>query len=192
MPFRKKFPAMKYYLGCSISQLPPPLSCLQCYLCDCNQRLQIRAGFCYPTSSEWDFRYWCSGWDFRCWCSALGFPGIVLQPKILLQDEDWAQVSWEFLLDLFWTEFNLVPQKWKIYFTSCYEKSLKWVFYAMFWWMWTCGNWWCVKRHLMLCLWWRSPDFNLMVGRAEPKSFHLFIWDESCKAPNPDFSSVCI
>lgn len=114
MPFRKKFPAMKYYLSCSISQLPPPLSCLQCYLCDCNQRLQIRAGFCHPTSSEWDFRYWCSGWDFRCWCSALGFPGIVLQPKILLQDEDWAQVSWEFLLDLFWTEFNLVPQKWKI------------------------------------------------------------------------------
>lgn len=104
MLFRKKFPAITYSLGSSSRQLPPPLSCLQCYLHYSNWRLQVRVAFLHLTSSRWisgaAVLLWVKfvGWDFRCWCSALGFPGIILQLKLLLQDEEWAQVSWEIYL----------------------------------------------------------------------------------------------
>lgn len=140
--FRKKFPAIKYCLGSSISQPPPlPLSCLQCYLHDGNWRLKTKAEFPHPTSS---------GWDFRCWCSVLGeISGV----GVLLWASQGLSSSPSFCCRMrneHRSVGNTPVLNWilpgssemKNYSTSCNETSVKWDLWSMFWWMWTCINLW--------------------------------------------------
>lgn len=194
MLFRKKFPAIKYSLGSSSRQLPPPLSCLQCYLHYSNWRLQVRVAFLHLTSS-----WWISGAVVLLWVKfQVLLLGEISGAGVLLWASQGLSSSSSFSCRMrnehrsvgkyTCTKLNLIwfLRKEKLFHFLLRNKS-EGSLWAGFWWMWTCENLWWVKRPLMLCLWWSSPAFALMVERVQPKSFHLFIWAEPCKAPNPDF-----